>query len=181
MLKSLLKIKKLNKRERYIIYGAIGILAVLGIYQFIITPFFESKSRMQRALQRKQEMIAEMRQWQSDYQAIKQNAQVSEARFARRTKGFELYSFLNKIAGKTGIKDRITSMKPTKTAQKNSAYRLSRVDMKLDSIGLEQLVNYLYEVETSENIVEIRKLTITKKDKKKGLISVIMQVEAIEI
>ena len=72
-------------------------------------------------------------------------------------------------------------MKPTKTAQKNSAYRLSRVDMKLDSIGLEQLVNYLYAVETSENIVEIKKLTITKKDKKQGLISVIMQVEAIEI
>ena len=181
MLKSLSKIKKLNKRERYIIYAAVGILAVLGIHQFIITPFFENKSRMQRALQRKQEMIVEMKQWQSDYRAINQTAQVSKKRFARRTKGFELYSFLNKMAGKTGIKDRITSMKPTKTAQKNSEYRLSRVDMKLDSIGLEQLVNYLYEVETSENIVEIKKLTINKKDKKKGLISVVMQVEAIEI
>ena len=136
---------------------------------------------MQRALQRKQEMIVEMKQWQSDYQAIKQTTQVSKDRFARRIKGFELYSLLNKMAGKTGIKDRITSMKPTKTAQKDSEYRLSRVDMKLDSIGLEQLVNYLYEVETSENIVEIKKLTITKKDKKKGLISVVMQVEAIEI
>ena len=181
MLKLLLKIKKLNKREKYIIYGAVGILAVLGIHRFIITPFFENKSRMQRALQRKQEMIVEMKQWQSEYQAIKQTDKVSKERFARRPKGFELYSFLNRMAGKTGIKNRITSMKPTKTAQKNSEYRLSRVDMTLDSIGLEQLVNYLYEVETSENIVEIKKLTITKKDKKKGLISVVMQVEAIEI
>ena len=181
MLKSLLKIKKLNKREKYIIYGAVGILAVLGIHRFIVTPFFESKSRMQRALQRKQEMIVEMKQWQSDYQAIKQTTKISRERFDRRAKGFELYSFLNKMAGKTGIQNRITSMKPTKTAPKNSKYQLSRVDMKVDSIGLEQLVNYLYEVETSENIVEIKKLTITKKDKKKGLISVVMQVEAIEI
>ena len=181
MLKLLLKIKKLNKRERYIIYGAIGVVAALAVHHLVITPFLEKKSRMHKALLRKQEMIAEMQQWQSDYRAIEQNAQVAKARFARRSKGFELYSFLNKMAGKTGIKDRITSMKPTKTAQKNSEYRLSRVDMKLDSIGLEQLVNYLYAVETSENIVEIRKLTITKKDKKQGLISVIMQVEAIEI
>ncbi len=181
MLKILLKLKKLNKREKYIVYGAIGVLAAILVHQFIITPFFENKSRMQKGLQRKQAMIAEMQQWQSDYQAIKQGAQVSKARFAGRSKGFELYSFLNKIAGQTGIKDRITSMKPTKTAQKNSAYRISRVDMKLDSIGLEQLVNYLYAVETSENIVDIIKLTITKKDKKQGLISVIMQVEAVEI
>lgn len=181
MLKILLKFKKLNKREKYIIYGAIGVVAVLAIHQFIITPFFENKRRMQNGLQRKKAMIAEMLQWQSDYQAIKQNAQDSKALFAGRSKGFELYSFLNKIAGQIGIKDRITSMKPTKIAQKNSDYRLSQVDMKLDGIGLEQLVNYLYSVETSENIVDITKLTITKKDKKQGLISVMMQVEAIEL
>ena len=181
MLKSLLKINKLNKREKHIIYGAIGVIVALLVHQFIITPFLDKKSRMQKAMLRKQEMIVEMQQWKSDFQSIQQNAKVSTERFARRSKGFELYSFLNKMAGKTGIKDRITSMKPTKTAQKNSEYRISRVDMKLDSIGLEQLVNYLHAVETSENIVEIKKLTINKKDKKQGLISVIMQVEAIEI
>ena len=181
MFNALYKLKKLNKREKYIVYGAMGVVAVILVHQFIITPFFESKNRMQRGLQRKQAMIAEMRQWQADYQTIKQSAQVSQARFAGRSKDFELYSFLNKIAAQTGIKESITSMKPTKSAQKDSAYSLSRVDMKLDSIGLEQLVDYLYAVETSENMVDITKLTITKKDKQKGLISVIMQVEAIEI
>jgi hypothetical protein len=53
--------------------------------------------------------------------------------------------------------------------------------MKLDGVGLEQLVNYLHAVETSDNIVDITKLSITKKDKTQGLISVVMQVEAIEI
>ena len=86
MLKILLKLKKLNKREKYIVYGAIGVLAAILVHQFIITPFFENKSRMQKGLQRKQAMIAEMQQWQSDYQAIKQGAQVSKARFAGRSK-----------------------------------------------------------------------------------------------
>ena len=181
MLNLLSKLKRLNKREKYIVYGALGILAALVIYQVIINPFFEGKAQMRNNLERKRAMVAEMQQWQSDYQALKQYAQANESRFARRNKGFSLYSFLSKMTIQAGIKDRLTYMRPTKTVQKNSDYRISRVEMKLDGVGLEQLVNYLYVVETSDNIVEITKLAITKKDKELGLISVVMQVEAIEI
>ena len=181
MLNPLSKLKRLNKREKYIVYGALGILAALVIYQVIINPFFEGKTQMKNNLERKRVMLAEMQQWQSDYQALEQYALANEERFARRNKGFSLYSFLSKMTIETGIKDRLAYMRPTKTVQKDSDYRISRVEMKLDGVGLEQLVNYLYAVETSDNIVEITKLAITKKDKELGLISVVMQVEAIEI
>jgi len=72
-------------------------------------------------------------------------------------------------------------MKPTKKVQKNSPYKLSRVEMKLDAITLEQLTTYLYEVETSKNMVEIKKLVISKKDKKQALITAVMQVETMEL
>jgi general secretion pathway protein M len=72
-------------------------------------------------------------------------------------------------------------MKPTKKVQKNSPYKLSRVEMKLDAITLEQLTNYLYRVETSKNMVDIRKISISKKDKKQGLLTAVLQVETVEI
>ena len=181
MLNPLSKLKRLNKREKYIVYGALGILAALVIYQLIINPFFAGKAQMKSNLERKRANVAEMQQWQSDYKALKQNAQANASRFARRNKGFSLYSFLSKMTIQAGIKDRLTYMRPTKTVQKDSEYRISRVEMKLDGVGLEQLVSYLYAVETSDNIVEVTKLAITKKDKELGLISVVMQVEAIEI
>jgi general secretion pathway protein M len=52
--------------------------------------------------------------------------------------------------------------------------------MKLDAISLEQLTAFLHGVETSVNMVTVKKLSISKKDKKEGLINVIMQVETIE-
>ncbi|NIV99991.1 hypothetical protein GWN26_13050 [Candidatus Saccharibacteria bacterium] len=52
--------------------------------------------------------------------------------------------------------------------------------MKLDAISLEQLTAFLHGVETSQNMVMVKKLSISKKDKKEGLINVIMQVETIE-
>ena len=53
--------------------------------------------------------------------------------------------------------------------------------MKLEAITLEQLTNYLYGIETSKNKVDIKKISISKKDKKQGLITAILQIETIEI
>ena len=180
-MKILSRLKKLNKREKYIIYGAFSVVGLLIIVEFIVTPFFDRKDRMQATLHDKIANLEEMQRWRSEYEALTKNTQVSESRFASRQKGFRLFSFLDQLAGQAGIKDQISYMKPSKITQKNSAYRISRVEMKLNSITLEQLITYLHGVETSENMVDIKKLSITKKDEKQGLISVIMQVETVEI
>jgi hypothetical protein len=53
--------------------------------------------------------------------------------------------------------------------------------MKLEAVTLEQLATYLYGVETSPNMVEIKKISISKQDKKQGLISAVLQAETVEI
>jgi general secretion pathway protein M len=181
MVKALQRLKKMNKRERYVIYAALCITGLFVIIQFIIAPFFEKKDRMKNSIHAQIAMLEEMQQLQSEYERLQNNVQISEARFAHRTKGFTLFSFLDRLAGESGIKDRISYMKPSKTAQRDSAYKISRVEMKLDAVTLEQLVNYLHGVETSGNMVDIKKLSITKADKKQGLLSVVMQVETVEI
>ena len=45
-IKKYLNLKKLNRREKYIIYGAGGILGLLIIVQFVIVPFVENKNQM---------------------------------------------------------------------------------------------------------------------------------------
>jgi general secretion pathway protein M len=85
------------------------------------------------------------------------------------------------LAGEAGVKDHVSYMKPTTKVQKNSPYKISRVDMKLDAITLEQLTTYLYGVETSKNMVDIKRISISKKDKKQGLLTAVLQVETVEI
>ena len=179
-IKKYLNLKKLNRREKYIIYAAGCLLALLMIIHLVIAPFFENRKQLQRTLQSKKVELEEMQRLQAEYQLLKGKLQQSEARYGEREKGFTLFSFLDRLAGQTGIKDRISYMKPSKVLQKNSAYILSRVEMKLDNITLQQLTAYLYGVETSKNMVLVNKLSISKKDKKQGLIDVILQVETIE-
>jgi general secretion pathway protein M len=179
-LKKYLNLKTLNRREKYIIYGAGCLIALLIMIHFVITPFIENKNQMQRNLQTEKAELEEMRRLQAEYNALKQKLQLSQTSIGKREKGFTLYSFMNQLAGQAGIKDRISYMKPTNTVQKNSNYKLSRVEMKLDGVTLEQLTGYLYGIETSKNMVIVKKLSISKKEKNDSLVNVILQVETVE-
>ena len=175
------KLKKLNKRERYAILGATGVIGIFLIATLIVEPFLDRSNRLKRNLDTKAAMVEQMRQLQSEYVALTQKEKLSKSQFLRREKGFKLYRFLNQLAGQTGIKDRISSMKPTTKAEKNSPYIISLVEMKIEAITLEQLTAYLYAVETSRNMIDVKKLSISKKDKKQGLITTVMQVETVEL
>ena len=94
-MKALLRLKKLNKREKYIVYGALCVLGILGINQLIINPFFVSKDRMKKNLHAKIAILEEMQQLRSEYEALTKNTQISKSRFASRQKGFRLFSFLD--------------------------------------------------------------------------------------
>jgi general secretion pathway protein M len=126
-------------------------------------------------------MLAEMKRMQTDYSRLENQAQDAAARFGGREPGFTLFSFLDRLAGQIGVKDRVSYMKPSKIDQKDNPYTLSRVEMKLEGVSLEQLTRYIYGIETSENIISIQKMSITKKDQEQGLLSVVLQVETIEI
>jgi general secretion pathway protein M len=179
-IKKYLNLKKLNRREKNIVYGAACLLGLLLIIQFVITPFFDNRRQLQKTLQSKIVELEEMQRIQAEFQLLKGKLQLSQARYSQREKGFTLFSFLDQLAGQAGIKDRISYMKPSKAVQKDSNYSLSRVEMKLDDISLQQLTTYLYGVETSKNMVLVKKLSISKKEKNQGLIDVILQVETVE-
>ena len=175
-----LNLKKLNRREKYIIYGAGCLLGLLIIVQFIIRPFFDNKTQLEKSLRTKTAELEQMRHLQAEYKALKGKMQLSEVQFGKREKNFTLFKFLDQLAGQNGIKDRIAYMRPSKTIQKNSNYKISRVEVKLDAISLEQLTAYLHGIETSKNMVMVKKISISKQDKKQAAINVILQVETLE-
>jgi general secretion pathway protein M len=72
-------------------------------------------------------------------------------------------------------------MKPTLTQQKDRPYKISKVEMKLKGLTLEQITQYLYKIETSKNMVSIKRISLTKSDDKEGILNVVLQVETLEV
>jgi len=184
MLEQILKkinLAKLNKRERYIVFGIGTLLVLFIIVQLIVRPLFARNNKLQEQLRQMTAAMTEMQQDRSGYEGLRATTRTSSARFNQRGKGFTLYKFMNRLAGETGIKANIKSMKPTTTEQKDSRYKISRVDMRLESITLAQLTDYLHRVETSSNMINIKKMSVTKKEDKEGLLTAVLQAETLEI
>jgi general secretion pathway protein M len=172
--------KKLTKREKYAVCTALGAIGLFILFQFIVFPLIDKNNRLERAIEVKTEMLEKMAELKLEYEAINQKNSQSNKRYKQREKDFTLFSFLDKLSGSAGIKRNITYMKPSTTTQKNSPYRISQVEMKLQGLTLQQLTTYLHMVETSRNMVYINKLSILKTGKDKGLVDAVLQVETSE-
>jgi general secretion pathway protein M len=173
-------VKKLTKREKYAIYALSGAIILFILFQFIVFPSIDKRKRLKRTLQIKEDILLEMKTLKSDYDAIEKRTSLAKVRFENREKGFTLFSFLDRLTGKARIKEYVTYMKPSTTVQKNNSYKISQVEMKFKGLTLQQLTNYLYMVETSKNMVNIKRLSISKTGKQEGFIDAVLQVETVE-
>jgi len=172
---------KLSNREKVAIGIGIGFIGVFIIVNLAIFPFMDARERLDRSLASHTRSYDEIKQLRLEYLALQSRADNSKTRFSRRQRGFTLFSFLDKLAGQVGIKERITYMKPSSTKQKDAPYSLSVVEMKLNGITMEQITRFLYRIETSQNMIYVRRLSLNKKEDKEALLNVILQVETFEI
>lgn len=173
-------IKKLTKREKYAIYALSGVILLFILIQFIVFPSIDKRKRLKRTLQVKEDALLEMIALKSDYNAIEQRTNLAKVRFENRQKGFTLFSFLDTLTGKARIKEYVTYMKPSTTVTKDNSYKISQVEMKLKGLTLEQLTTYLHMIETSKNMVYIKRLSISKTGEQESFVDVVLQVETVE-
>jgi len=172
---------KLNRRERVAVLAGIGFICLFVVVRFAIFPFMERKDRLRRNLAANARNLTEIQSLKAEYETLINAGMQAEKRFKQRKKSFTLLSFLVQLAGEVGVKDKMASMKPTLTQQKDSPYKISQVEMKLKGLTLEQITQYLYKIETSKNMVSIKRISLTKSDDQEGIINVVLQVETLEV
>ena len=172
---------KITKRERYAIWIASGVMLLFLLSQFVVVPIMNKRERLIRGLQAQSQAYQDMLVLKGQYEAIQKTADEAQKNMAKRKKGFTLFSFLDQLAGETGLKDNIAYMKPSVSAQENSPYRTALVETKLQAVTLEALTRYIYRIETSENIVRLKGLSITKTGKQVGYVDAVLLVETVEL
>ncbi len=171
---------RMNKREQLSVIGASVLVVCFLLFQFAISPFLEKKELLERQLELKMTIFADMIHLASEYESILANNKNLKKIYSKRDKNFTLFAFLEQLAGSAGIKDSIAYMKPSTTADKYSDIEFSQVEMKLKKIKFSQLVSYLHMVETSNNVVFVKRLGITRDDKDKKSISAVLHVETVK-
>jgi len=169
-----------TKREKYAIWLTGGLIAAVIVLQVVISPLVEKHRQLNRQLANQAQVLEEMHLLKTEYEKIKSTADAERGKMTRRNQGFTLFSFLDLLAGQVGLKDSIAYMKPSKLTVENSPYTMSVVETKLQNITMKQLTAYLYRIETSDNVVKVKGLSISKTAKQAGTIDAVLMVETLD-
>lgn len=169
----------LSRRDRTALIIGGSLLLVFIVLQFVVFPLVDKRKHLRKSIVSRETAVQEMRQMQTQYTQLSRQSHGLEQQLARRPKDFSLFSFLEKMATESKIKDHILYMKPSAVTGDGNL-RQAMVEMKLQIIGLKQLVNFLKRIESPENVVTIKRISIQENKKAKGTLDVIMQVISID-
>ena len=150
---------KLTKRERYYVSISVVLIALFIMFQFILSPFLGAKEKVKHSIQTKEKILKELVSLSSEYGTLKKDSIDIGKALAIRSEDFTLFSFLEKQGGRSGVKPNIKYMKPSISTD-SGPYTESSVEMKLENITLKQLVEYLHLVESPENLVRVKRISV---------------------
>jgi general secretion pathway protein M len=172
---------KINQRERLILSAAGVLLLLFIIIQWMISPILDHHAQLEQQIIDAKQDVEQIALLQAEYKQLTIQAEQTKTQIGMRDKNFSLLSFLNDTAAQTGLKNKIVNMKPSTSNRNNSSLLTESVEMKLTDVNLEQLLAFLYRVETSPNLVNIRQISITREDRKEGMVESILEVETFKL
>ena len=170
----------LNRRERYFVFTAAAVVFVFLVIRLVVLPLAGNQEQLKKKLAAKKETYRQVLSLKKEYQRVAGRVEGAADSLDNRRKNFRLFSFMDSQAGKAGVKKHITYMKPSTAESPHGGYNLSLVEMKLDGVGLKDLMSYLYKIETSASMVFVKRLSISRQDVEKGGIDALLQVEVVQ-
>jgi general secretion pathway protein M len=170
---------RLNKREKIAVSVGGGCLLLFVVLQFLVFPLAEKRSKLIAGATTRQKSVDDMRVMQERYQALSMQSGSIVALLAQRDVNFSLFSFLEKNADDSNVKENIAYMKPSESTE-NEQFKQSLVEMKLEAISLKQLVSFLEKIESPENLVAVDRISIQENTKEAATLDVTMQLVSID-
>lgn len=170
---------QLNQREKFLVgIGGLSLLLFL-VVQFIVFPLMDKRAKLTKAVAQREKEIVEMRSMQERYRELSKQSGSLTSLLVKRDAGFSLFSFLEKNAADSQVKERIVYMKPSESP-KNELFKQSLVEMKLQGISLKQLVDFLEKTESTENLVGIDRITIQENTKEAATLDVTLKMVSVD-
>jgi type II secretory pathway component PulM len=165
----------LEKREKMMVAGLGGMVALLLLYTFLLAPLLSTREDLQKSLAKKEVELLEIKNLQQEYRILQSQSTDIKGRISSRAKDFTLFSYIEQHAALAKVKKNIKYLKPSEV-EREGVLQEARVDMQLEQISTESLVAFLKGLESEENVIYVSRLSIKEYGKEKGYLNVVIQL-----
>jgi hypothetical protein len=168
----------LKTRERKLIALCAAIVLVALIHFLIVSKVLEKRDTLRRSISRAHIQLKDLKLLQTEYDQILAETKRIKQRVDGRGRSFELFSFLDQTAKNLDLMNNLTGLKPSRRTLGDDLTE-DIVDMEVKGISLENLVAYLYEIESAHGGIAIASIRIRQESQMSGGLDVSMLVTSL--
>lgn len=169
---------RLSAREQGTLAVAAVLLVGVGFWLGVWEPLREHLALLDRKVAAKQNEYREIQQLAGRFASLKVRIEGIENHL-RRSRDFSILSYLEGLATREQVKDRIVQMKP-RAGESTRFYRENGVEIRMEKIRLTELAGYLFKVENSPELLRVKQVQIRPRFDDPDLLDVRFQVSAYE-
>lgn len=147
-------------QQRNLVLGC-GLVVILMVWQLLLSPFLNDIGTVKKAIRNNEKIRGEMLLLAKEYRGVKSQAEAMRRALALRPREFTLFSHLEKIASDAGVKPNLKYINALQGAV-TGPYEELPVELKLEKITLRQLTNFLYRLEAPQELIRVKKITISR-------------------
>lgn len=167
---------RLNQRERYIVYACAGGLGLL-IVLVLITTAMATLSGMETKIEQRRDDVRRMQTLRGKFAEIDNELRRLEGIISRTGAGFSITTYLENLAKENGVQIQSVS---EKMAPPNNLYTERQVEVNLKQIYLRNLIDFLYRIENSPQLLRIKTLQIKPNYSNPLYLNVVFSVSTFE-
>jgi len=165
----------LTKREKQIIAAGAVLLVLIVVYWIFIKPAIRRVRTLRRVLSDKRQVLGELSAKSQEYNAISRELEKIRLEMGRQPEERKILSYVESVQKDCGLMQKALSMKPS-TMMVNDVYEETTIEIKFQSITLEQLIQFLLKIESSELTIGIRTLDIKRGVRDSRLLDTIVKL-----
>ncbi|MDO3379661.1 type II secretion system protein M [Geoalkalibacter halelectricus] len=152
-------IANLSQREKIFLACGAAAIVLLGLWLGVISPYRNAVATAEARIASRERQLEEVRLLQREYRRLQQELTLAERRLVTSTRGFSLFSFIEDVTNRTGVRENLVSMRP-QSPQTQGEFREESVEIRLERIRLDQFVRLLHALDSAEIHLNTKNLRI---------------------
>jgi len=165
----------LTQREKQTIVAGAVLFGLIVAFQVFVRPAIGRLRTLRRVVSDKQQLLGELRAKSEQYNTISGELERMRLEMGRQPEERKILSFVERIQKDSGLIQNVVYMKPSAMTVKD-VYEQKTIEIKLQSITLDQLIQFLLKIESSEFTVGFRTLEIKRSLRDSGLLDTTIQL-----
>ena len=147
----------LARRERILLLGGAGVVALSLLFVLVVDPWLEHLSRLDRQIVRAQHQLRELGALGTQFALLRGRLAAVEDKLASGQGQFSLLPFLEEAAASAQIRDRIAAMRPQANPPVQG-YKETVVEVRLEGVLLPELLSLLGKLEDSPYLLQVKRV-----------------------